>query len=339
MKMCENGGCMAKISGTQLINMVYRAKKRANIENQLYLDEICNGKVEDCAVIKSNSGNWLFSTDFGPLVGNDSFTAGRIAALNALSDVYAMGGIPQYALVILCVGDNLLIGDDEEILAGVYKTCELENVSIVGGHTIKGSETMVGLSVLGKDGNYLIRKQGAHIGDSVWISKALGTGLVFRAYYHNLLSEKDYMEAVETALQSNDTRDILQNYSNIHAMTDITGYGLLGHLSEMLMKNQGAKIYMSQIPMLNALKNLSPVIMRNDYIMNNIHYVLRTRKVRINLNNMDEMVLFDPQTNGPIVIITDAVCRTADLKGKFVRIGEITDTPKIEFCRGDKACI
>lgn len=326
--MCENGGCMSKLSGNQLIDLIYNAKDMANIGTGAFALQ----EIEDCAVVPVSKHDVLCTTDFGPLVGKDLFIAGKIAALNSISDIYAMGGIPKYALVLLTLDKLLDFEEKEEILAGIYSACHEEKVVVVGGHTIYGKENLAGLSVIGetRNGRYISKKT-CQVGDAILVSKPLGTGLALRGYYHGFLSEEQYQEAIDVLLKSNIVDDCVLDSPYTHAMTDITGFGFLGHLAEMLGASKGARIYLNRITYLKSLKSLFANVMINDYISNNYEYASESHRIKSKLDNIKKLVLFDPQTNGPMMICADKklVSEVKDLGYSYV--GEVTETNEIEL--------
>ncbi len=327
-RMCENGGCMSKVEGEQLFNLIYMAKEIAGQSNRESIEE----RAEDCAVIPFGSKELLFSADFAPPVGDDLFIAGKIAGLNAISDIYAMGGVPKYALALLTLDASLLIQEKEQILAGLYHICNEENVKIVGGHTINGNETILGLSVIGESRkDRVLYKQNCHEGDALMISKPLGTGIILRAYYLGLLDKTQYQYAIDIMLQSNLVGDVILDSPLTHAMTDITGFGFVGHLSEMLGENKGANIYLSAVPFIKGIDELKTEIMSNDYIKNNYEYVESTHKIKCTMNNMKKLALFDPQTNGPILISVDKKFVSNAKKMGFIYVGDVIDVAEIDI--------
>lgn len=324
--MCENGGCMSKISGNQLIDLICNAKDLANIESNSFTIQ----QIEDCAVVPISSGEALYTVDFGPLVGKDLYIAGKIAALNAISDIYAMGGTPKYALVLLSLDNQLDIQEKETILAGIYSACKDENVAVVGGHTIHANETLAGLSVIGEVGNNrVLKKKTCQIGDAIFISKPLGTGLALRGYYHGLLDDEQYQEAINVMIKSNVVDDMIVNSPFVHAMTDVTGFGFLGHLAEMLGNSRGARIYLNQIAYLESIKNMRSDVMINNYILNNFDYASKNHRIKSELDNIEKLAVCDPQTNGPILICADKKMISELQKFGYFYIGEVTDTTEI----------
>lgn len=298
---------MSKVPGERLFELIANAKEIIRNNCNMLIDPMQNDSVEDCAIFQLGSSIVLYSTDFGPPVGEDPYTAGRISALNAISDIYATGGKPEYALVMLSIGKNISNSDAEKILAGVYATCANEKVMVVGGHSIESEETLIGLSILGIDAyNRIIRKQGSKIGDKIWITKPLGTGLVIRGYYHKILDKNDYNEMLDVVLKSNYITPNLIKSLDIHAMSDITGFGFIGHLTEMLGKNQGARINLNNIPFLQSIEKCLPPAMTNRYIINNYTYAASNKEVSVKIDSMKKLALFDPQTNGGLIIITSS---------------------------------
>jgi len=323
--MLENGGCMSKVPGMELFELIVSAKSKMQPSSDDFLCTLVDGQIEDAAILPITTKNIISTSDFGPLVGTDLKTAGMIAALNALSDIYAMGGIPKYAVVLLQLTKGMTTKEKEEILTGLFDACHAEKVSIVGGHTIYGTETIAGLSVIGEPYNdIVISKHGCQTGDAIMISKALGIGLSLRGYYHNLLSEKDYRKAIKVALKSNALQERTILFPHIHAMTDITGFGLIGHLSEMLSDNMGAKIQVDTVPTLKGITLLNPLIMKGTQILANYEYASNRHHICGYMDTMKVLALFDPQTNGPLLISADPkLVPKAQMQG-FTCIGEIT---------------
>lgn len=312
MEICENGGCMSKLSGNALHDMFH------------FSDAPDLNDFEDCALIPDLGSNLLMTTDFGPLVGSDCEDAAAIAALNALSDVYAMGGTPLYATIILIVGEDISDIERKKLFSAVVKTCKQEHVSIVGGHTIVGKQTTVGLSVIGRPGKRFFPKANAKEGDILLVSKPLGTGIALRGFYSGILNEDAYNETLGVLKKSNRQPDDLLNCPYVHAMTDITGFGLIGHLSEMLGAQQGAVLHIGAIPCLAAIRALSPIAFANDYINNNIQYARERKRISWHADTIEKLALCDPQTNGPILIAASPEILSVSKKWGLTCIGEVT---------------
>ena len=194
-------------------------------------------RADDAGVYRLNDDIALVQTlDFFTPIVDDPYDFGRIAAVNALSDVYAMGGVPLTAMNI--VGFPRAEMDMSvltEILRGGGDVCAEAGVAVVGGHSIDDPELKFGLSVTGKvHPQKIMRKQSSRPGDMLILTKAIGTGVITTGI-KNATSEDPVIAAVVASMvqSSHQAAQILQKY-DIHAMTDITGYGLLGHAAEMV---------------------------------------------------------------------------------------------------------
>lgn len=323
MNICEFGGCMSKISGIQLKRMLTNANFSLEEKEHISIE------IEDCAIISKTDTDVLFTTDFGPLVGKDCQQAGRIATLNALSDIYAMGGTPLYAAIILMAGNDITLEEREILFASMVNTCQAEKVRVVGGHSISGTQSIIGMSVIGCVGRKIFKKRDCNIGDVLLITKPLGTGLSLRGYYNGLLNEEQYGEAINIMLKSNKIKNELLELPYIHSMTDITGFGLLGHLSEMLSEDQGAKLSLSNIPFLDSVLKLPTFALYNTFIENNFHYAQENYTIKWHLDSIQKMALCDPQTNGPILISADRKILPFIKKFELYFIGEVIESTEI----------
>jgi selenide, water dikinase len=214
---------------------------------------------DDAAVIRlSDDLALVFTTDFFTPLVDDPRTFGRIAATNALSDVYAMGARPLVALNLVCFPTKTLgmeiLG---EILAGGNDIAREANISIAGGHSVEDQEPKYGLAVIGTvRPDQVWRKGGARAGDHLVLTKALGTGVLATALKRSKLAEDS--AAMQAAIRSMTTlnaraADLARTlHVDVHAATDITGYGLAGHLGEMLLASEGvsARVYAHKLPLL-----------------------------------------------------------------------------------------
>lgn len=317
LMMCENGGCLAKVGGSELTRLI----------GGLFGDF----SPEDSSLFTIDGANMLFNLDFGPLIGDNPREAGIISALHAISDVYVSAGTPKYASIILQLAPNITFGQTKEILAGIKQVCEEENIKILGGHTIRSESSVVGLAVIGSANEaYLNRsKKQCIVGDKIMISKKLGAGIATRAYFHKLISKDSYSEAVNSMLISNS--NVLNVFSTVpvHACTDVTGFGLLGHLSEMLSTGMGAMIYKENIRVFDCIAGLDADAMFTKFMNDNINYVWRTKKCDIDFDSIENLALIDPQTNGPVLLTVSPECVEETEKFGFYVIGEITDSNAI----------
>ena len=165
--------------------------------------------------------------------------------------------------------------------------------------------------------------------DKIWISKPLGTGIALRSYYHDIVTRQQYNEAIQLMLTPNKLSSELIHDSRVHAITDVTGYGLIGHLSEMIRKDMGVVLFRDKIPILPFLNHISPRFAHSIYIENNYQYALSHHRISLDSNNITDLSLLDPQTNGPVMIIASPEINIMKICNEFTCIGEITSNNKI----------
>lgn len=210
---------------------------------------------DDAAVMDLGEGNALISTtDFFMPIVDDPFDFGRIAATNALSDIYAMGGKPIMALAILGWPVNQLdLSLAGLVMEGAREVCHHAGIPIAGGHSIDSVEPFFGLAVNGLAPIEHIRKnKGACPGDLIYLTKPIGTGILTTAMKLERLKDEDRDQASHTMLLVNSLGMQLGKETYVHAMTDVTGFGLLGHLIEMCKASEvGALLEWEKIPTLS----------------------------------------------------------------------------------------
>jgi selenide,water dikinase len=222
---------------------------------------------DDAAVVRlpgaaDDAPALVLTTDFFTPIVDDARTFGRIAAINAMSDVFAMGGVPRFALNLAGFPTKTVPLDVlAQILAGGAEACREEGVLVVGGHTVDDPEPKFGLAVIGTvDPKRIWHKQGARAGDALVITKAIGTGIVATAFKRDAIRDDDpAMKAAVASMQTSNRRAAeMARALEVHAGTDVTGYGLLGHLLETLRgTNVDAEIDASSVPMLPRAKELA----------------------------------------------------------------------------------
>lgn len=328
--MSSQSGCLAKLPAIDLQDLLQAA---ARITSPEQARDTFVFNPEDCAVLSGGRFPLLVSTDFGPLVGVDLRRAGRIAALHAMSDVFACGGIPMWAVTNLIVDCSKSIDNTEMVLGGILDTCREEGTQLVGGHTSLGQEAMAGLTVIGTlRGGTVLRKGGSIPGDQLLLSKPVGPGLILRAYKLGLIGDTQLEEAMEVMCCSNGLASKLAVDVGVHAATDITGFGLLGHLAEMLGHELGAVIDVSSVPILEAATSLIDKLGNTRWIQENLDYVRDHNQVILGSEPSIPAFLLDPQTNGGLLVAAnESATRTLSSQG-FFRIGEVTNTKTIELC-------
>ncbi|HBI83825.1 MAG TPA: selenide, water dikinase SelD [Alcaligenaceae bacterium] len=229
--LAHGGGCGCKIAPGVLSDILKSVPFRLP-------DELLAGNEnnEDAAVYRLNSEQAIIATtDFFTPIVDDPYDFGRIAATNAISDVYAMGGQPIFALALLGMPINVLPLDViRKITEGGQSVCAQAGIPIAGGHSIDTVEPIYGLVVLGLvHPDKLKRNNGAKVGDSLILGKPLGVGVLSAALKQQKLSAEGYAAMLRYTTMLNTPGIALSNMAGVHALTDVTGFGLAGHLLEM----------------------------------------------------------------------------------------------------------
>ena len=243
----HGAGCGCKISPRVLDTILQQNFAAPDYKNLL----VGNHSKDDAAVYDLNNGTALISTtDFFMPIVDDPFDFGRIASANAISDVYAMGGKPILAIAILGWPINILPPEIANlVIAGSRSICEEAGIPLAGGHSIDSPEPIFGLAVNGiVDIANLKQNNTAKEGDWLFLTKPLGVGILTTAEKKGLLSEPHTGLAARQMMQLNKIGELLGYQTGVTAMTDITGFGLLGHLTEMAEgSGLSAELYFSNI--------------------------------------------------------------------------------------------
>ena len=216
---------------------------------------------DDAAVYRLNDTQAIVATtDFFMPIVDDPYDFGRIAATNAISDVYAMGGRPFMALALLGMPvGKVPVEAIQRIVAGGQSVCDAVGIPIAGGHSIDSPEPIYGLVALGLvHPDRVKRNDRAQAGDVLILGKALGVGIMSAALKKGELKPKAYEQMVETTTQLNTPGPVLAEMTGVHAITDVTGFGLLGHLMEVC-RGSGlkAELRYSEVPVLSAAQHLA----------------------------------------------------------------------------------
>jgi selenide,water dikinase len=264
---------------------------------------------DDAAVYQFDSTRAIISTtDFFPPVVDDPYDFGAIAAANALSDVYAMGGRPLMAINLVAYPDDLDTGILSEILRGGAEKVKEAGAVIAGGHSITDAEPKYGLSVTGEvETGKIIRKSGAQVGDVLILSKRLGTGVITTALKQGIAKPDHVREAVRSMSRLNCVASELAQRRQVHAMTDITGFGLIGHGLEMAkLSGVDFKLNMNSISLLpgtveHAREGVFPGGMGR-----NREYYSEWLETDRTLADHEYGLLFDPQTSGGLLMAAPA---------------------------------
>jgi selenide, water dikinase len=280
---------------------------------------------DDAGFIPFGGGLLLQSVDFFPPIVDDPYRFGQIAAANALSDVYAMGGEPLTAMNLVGFPSKLDLGILREILAGGQSKIEESEARLCGGHSVQDDEPKYGLSVIGfVEEERVVRNAGAQAGDVLVLTKPLGFGILTTALKRELVSEPEIEDAVEVAATLNKSGRAALREVEVSAATDVTGYGLLGHLSEMLealeASGLGAVVRRSEVPVWERAISLAAEGCYPGGLKNNRQYL--GEKVSADGVGPDELLpLYDPQTSGGLLVAVPEQRASA-----FVRVLEGYDT-------------
>jgi selenide, water dikinase len=258
---------------------------------------------DDAGYVPFGGGLLLQSVDFFTSIVDDSFRFGQIAAANALSDIYAMGGVPLTAMNLVAFPCSLDLGILREILAGGQSKIEESEARLCGGHTIQDDEPKYGLSVTGfVEVDRVVRNAGSKAGDALVLTKPLGVGILTTALKRDLVTEAEIEDAVEAAATLNKGAATAMREAPVSAATDITGFGFLGHLSEMLeASNVGAVVSRNQVPVWERVISLAAEGCYPGGLNNNREY-LGDRVQMDGVGAEDLLPLFDPQTSGGLLV-------------------------------------
>ena len=260
-------------------------------------------KYEDAAVYRLNDKQALiFTLDLITPIVDDPYTFGQIAAANALSDIFAMGANPLMALNIACFPGNRL-DDLKLILKGGAKKVAEAGALLVGGHTIKDKEPKYGLAVVGLiHPQDIIYNDTTQEGDLLILTKPLGTGILSTALKGDIAEPTALKEAIFWMTKLNQLSEELLKLP-IHGLTDITGFGLIGHLNEMLTKNNlGAELWINDIPLIKGLdKYISLGMIPGGTIKNQEIYSCSVEK-KPDITSEQEIILYDAQTSGGLLL-------------------------------------
>jgi selenide,water dikinase len=263
---------------------------------------------DDAAVYRINDSQAIVATtDFFMPIVDDPYDFGRIAATNAISDVYAMGGKPFLALALLGVPvGKLPMEAAQRIVAGGHAVCETVGIPIAGGHSIDAPEPIYGLVVLGLvHPDRVKRNDAAKAGDVLILGKGLGVGILSAAMKKGALRDKAYQQMLESATKLNTPGVALGELDGVHALTDVTGFGLLGHLLEITRGSKlRAEVDWPAVPLLSAAAHMVGEFVTGASERNWKSY---GHDVRLPPGDTQAMqrLLTDPQTSGGLLLACD----------------------------------
>lgn len=295
----HGAGCGCKISPAVLDVILGKSKSGTKYKNLI----VGNESKDDAAVYDMGDGRCIISTtDFFMPIVDDASQFGKIASANALSDVYAMGGTPFLAIAILGWPLNKIPPETAgQVLDGARVTCDSVNVALAGGHSIDSPEPIFGLAVTGEvDLKNLKQNNRAKAGDLLYLTKPIGVGILTTAEKKGILKKEQKGIAAESMMKLNYIGELFGKMEGVHAMTDVTGFGLLGHLREMC---DGSGV--SAVLSFNKVKLIADM---DDYLQQGSFPGGTSRNwdsygsfVKLS-DEKQKYILCDPQTNGGLLI-------------------------------------
>lgn len=308
----HGAGCGCKISPAILETMLHSDQAKTSFPSLL----VGNESKDDAAVFDLGDGTCIVSTtDFFMPIVDDPFLFGGIASANAISDVYAMGGEPLMAIAILGWPINKIPPEvARQVLEGSRSVCGQAGIPLGGGHSIDCPEPVFGLAVTGKvKKEHLKQNNQAKAGSLLYLTKPLGIGIITTAQKKGIVKEEHLKVAVNSMLALNSFGAVLGKLPYVNALTDVTGFGLLGHLAEVCDgSNLSAEIEFSKVPVFNFLdsyiqqKSMPGGTQRN--------WESYGHKIS-SISDEQRTLLADPQTSGGLLIAIDA-----DQSEEFERI-------------------
>lgn len=323
------GGCGAKLAADPLRRVLSRLPTQASARVVL-------GMGDDAAVLKNSAGVAVLTIDGFRTMFDDPYLFGRIAAHHSLNDIFAMAATPTAALAFVTLplmSQTLMEEELYQVLSGVTDVLNAHDVPLVGGHSAEGAELGVGLTITGEPGSAMLQKGGLRLGDHLILTKPIGTGVVLAATMQGHVNTDSLRAAQQSMDFSNSGAVQVLLAAGAGAMTDVTGFGLAGHLSEMLRACKlGVSLDLNAIPLLPGIDQLFSLTQSS--LQRDNEHALQDYEMRGNLTLLDSAVraLADPQTSGGLLAgvpeehVFDCLERLRALGYTAADIGIVTDT-------------
>lgn len=327
----HGAGCGCKIAPSVLDIILKNNESNNDYPNLM----VGNGSRDDAAVYDMGNGMAMISTtDFFMPIVDDPFEFGRIAATNAISDVYAMGGTPNMAIAILGWPiDKLAPEVAGLVVAGGRKACNDAGIPLAGGHSIDCPEPVFGLAVNGIIATKNVKtNSAAREGDLLFLTKALGVGVITTASKKGIVNNADLQLAIKSMTTLNKIGAVLGTLDYIHAITDVTGFGLMGHLTEMAEGSKlTAKVDFQKVPVLPA----AALYIEKGCIPGGTNRNWKSYGHKISLaDEQMKTIVCDPQTSGGLLVSVDPVHVDAFRKVMMENgLGEMSEAPVGSFIK------
>jgi selenide, water dikinase len=270
--------------------------------------------------------------DFFPPIVDDAYASGAIAAANAMSDVYAMGGEVLFALQIAAWPEDAPLAQLERVFAGAVDTMREAGAVVAGGHTVIDKEPKFGLAVTGRvDPAKILHKDGLRVGDALWLTKPIGTGVLTTAHKRGDLSPEDLGSTIASMVALNRDAARAAVDAGVHAATDITGFGLAGHAHEMAERSGvGVTLHMRDVPLLPGASDHALGTSFGGLERNQAFFLAGDRVRFEDVDERSRILALDPQTSGGLLVAVppqhaaawDDARRARHVDAR--RIGEVT---------------
>ncbi|MFN3493968.1 MAG: selenide, water dikinase SelD [Hydrogenophaga sp.] len=318
--LSHGGGCGCKIA-PGVLSEILKGTSAMPIPKELLVGI---ETADDAAVYQLNDEQALIATtDFFMPIVDDPYDFGRIAATNAISDVYAMGGTPIMALALVGMPISVLSTDTiGKILAGGQDVCKAAGIPIAGGHTIDSVEPIYGLVALGLVHPKKVKRNAdARVGDRLILGKPLGVGVLSAALKKDALPPAGYEQMIAFTTQLNTPGPALAQLDGVHALTDITGFGLAGHALEMARGCAATvRLDMARVPLIDGVRELAAQGMVTGASGRNWAAYGHEVGLHERLQPVDQALLSDPQTSGGLLVAC-APESVAEVLATFHRMG------------------
>lgn len=331
---CQGGGCTAKL-GAGVLSRVLSLLPKGEPDEKLIVGYDSH---DDAAVYQVSEDLAIVQTlDFFPPMVDDPYTFGQIAAANALSDIYAMGGQVKTALNIVCFPEKMDLNILGAIMQGGSEKVIEAGGTLAGGHSIADSGVKYGLSVMGTiDPRRILTNNHGQAGDKLILTKKLGVGIICTANRVGEASEGAMAEAIASMTTLNKTAAEIAREFEVHACTDVTGFSFLGHLHEMLDGALSAVIDSKNVPIIEEAVTHADEFLLTAAGQRNRNYVGDNVRFE-NVPFAMEEILFDPQTSGGLLMAVspadaealEEALRSAGLPARIV--GELIEKAEIEI--------
>lgn len=297
------GGCGAKLAADPLRRVLARLPVQQS-------SAVILGMGDDAALIQNASAQTLLTIDGFRAMLDDPYLFGRIAAHHSLNDIFAMAATPTAALAFITLplmSEALMEEELFQVLSGVVSVLNDQQVSLVGGHTAEGAELTVALTITGAPGTTTLTKGSAVVGDRLILTKALGTGVILAAAMQGQGRPESFAAALQSMDQSNGPAVRTLMDSGAHTLTDITGFGLVGHLSEILRASMvGAELNLTSLPLLIGAETLLPEVQSSLQQANELALADFNFDPGLDIKNSRVKALADPQTSGGLLACVPA---------------------------------